>query len=191
MGNNDINARAASFPRVHSILAALSMAVGVLILLVTVPTEAEPTAVPLVLIVLGIVWYFATRRRQDPSPSTTYRLAVGIALAAAFLLLWLSLGVGIIGADGDPANMMFFGVIAVGLIGAFAGRWRSQAMALSLLAMAIAQTVVFLIAWIGQMGLPWSGPLELLGLNGFFVALFVGSAGLFRSCGLRQEEGSS
>jgi hypothetical protein len=30
------------------------------------------------------------------------------------------------------------------------------------------------------LGSPWSGPGELLILNGFFVALFVGSALLFR-----------
>ena len=46
--------------------------------------------------------------------NTAYRSAVGLALAAACILVWLSLGVGIIGADGDPANLMYFGVLAVG-----------------------------------------------------------------------------
>ena len=40
-----------------------------------------------------------------------YRWAVAIALVAAAMLAWLSLGVGIIGKDGDPANMMYFGVL--------------------------------------------------------------------------------
>jgi hypothetical protein len=47
-----------------------------------------------------------------------YRSAIGVALAAAFILVWLSLGVGIIGKDGDPANLMYFGVLAVGIVGA-------------------------------------------------------------------------
>ena len=47
-----------------------------------------------------------------------YRLAIGIGLAAVLMLIWLSLGVGIIGKDGDPANLMYFGVMAIGIIGA-------------------------------------------------------------------------
>ena len=112
--------------------------------------------------------------------NATYKLAVGVALLAAFLLVWLSLGVGIIGSDGDPANLMYFGVLAVGIIGAFVARLRAAGMARALFAMAIAQTFVAGVAMIGRLGYPWSGPLELLLLNGFFVALFVGSAWLFR-----------
>lgn len=112
--------------------------------------------------------------------SNAYRFAIGVALAAALILIWLSLGVGIIGRDGDPANLMYFGVLAVGIIGAFIARFRPRGMARALLAMALAQTVIFLIALIARLGYPYSGPLELLGLNGFFVALFAGSAWLFR-----------
>lgn len=111
---------------------------------------------------------------------TTFRLAVGIALAAAFMLVWLSLGVGIIGRDGDPANVMYFGVLAVGVIGALLARFRPHGMARTLVAMALAQTMVAAIALVAGLGYPWSGPLELTLLNAFFVALFAGSAWLFR-----------
>ena len=109
-----------------------------------------------------------------------YRLAAGVALAAAFILAWLSLGVGVIGRDGDPANLMYFGVLAVGLIGAVIARFRPHGMARALFAMALAQASVAGIALAFGLGLPWSPPVEILGLNGFFVALFLGSAWLFR-----------
>ena len=112
--------------------------------------------------------------------NTMYRFAVGVALAAAFILVWLSLGVGIIGRDGDPANLMYFGVLAVGIIGALIARFRPRGMARALFATALAQTSVLVIALIAGLGYPWSGPLELSALNGFFVALFIGSAWLFR-----------
>ena len=112
--------------------------------------------------------------------NTTYRFAVGIAIVAVLMIAWLSLGVGIIGRDGDPANRMYFGVIAVGIIGALIARFRPGGMARALFAMAFAQTLVGAIALNGGLGRPWSGPLELSLLNGFFVALFVGSAWLFR-----------
>jgi hypothetical protein len=112
--------------------------------------------------------------------NTAYRSAVGIALAAAVMLVWLSLGVGIIGADGDPANRMYFGVLAVGIIGAVLARLRPDGMARALLATALAQAAVAAIALIARLGLPYSGPAELVLLNGFFVACFAGSAWLFR-----------
>jgi predicted lysophospholipase L1 biosynthesis ABC-type transport system permease subunit len=111
--------------------------------------------------------------------NTTYRYAIGLALTAGLLLVWLSLGVGIIGRDGDPANVMYFGVLAVGLVGALFARFRPLGMARALVATALAQASVAAIAMITGLGYPYSGPIELALLNGFFVALFVGSAWLF------------
>ena len=110
---------------------------------------------------------------------TAYRSAIGVALAAACILVWLSLGVGIIGKDGDPANLMYFGVLAVGIVGSIIARFQADGMVRALFATALAQTLVAAIALIAGLGLPWSGPAEILVLNGFFVAAFAGSAWLF------------
>lgn len=112
--------------------------------------------------------------------TTAYRLATAVAVGTALILIWLSLGVGIIGKDGDPANRMYFAVIAVGIIGALIARFRPSGMSRALLTMAVAQTVIALIALFGGLGRPWSGPLELTLLNGFFIAMFAASAWLFR-----------
>ena len=69
---------------------------------------------------------------------------------------------------------------AVGVIGAIIARFRPHGMARALLATAFAQTLVAVIALVAGMGGPYDGPLKLLILNGIFVALFVGSVGLFR-----------
>ncbi len=111
--------------------------------------------------------------------TSTHKFAWVVAIAAVLLLVWLSLGVGIIGRDGDPANRMYFGVLAVGIVGALIARFRPQGMARALIATALAQAAVAVIALAGGLGRPWSGPLELSLLNGFFVGLFVGSAWLF------------
>jgi hypothetical protein len=109
-----------------------------------------------------------------------YRFAAGLALAAALILVWLSLGVGIIGPDGDRANVMYFGVLAVGIIGAIIARFQPEGMARALFAMALAQALVAAVALLLRLGYPASPPLEIVGLNGMFIALFVGSALLFR-----------
>ena len=108
-----------------------------------------------------------------------FKAACGIAIAGALLLMWLSLGVGIIGKDGDSSNRMYLGVLCVGIVGSLLARFRPQGMARALFATALAQAVVTVIALAAGLGRPWSGPLELVLLNGFFVALFIGSAWLF------------
>ncbi|UXY17206.1 hypothetical protein N8I74_09420 [Chitiniphilus purpureus] len=117
---------------------------------------------------------------------TAYRSAIAVAVVATLLLIWLSLGVGLIGRDGDPANRMYFGVIAVGAIGALSARLRPDGMVRALLGMALAQAVVAAIALARGLGLPWSGPAEILLLNGIFIALFCCSAWLFRRAAHRQ-----
>jgi O-antigen/teichoic acid export membrane protein len=123
--------------------------------------------------------------------STAYRFAAGVALAAALILVWLSLGVGIIGKDGDPANLMYFGVLAVGIIGAIVARLQPHGMARALFATALAQALVAAIALIAGLGLPWSGPAEILILNGFFVVLFAASAWLFRRAARGNRSGAA
>ncbi|MBW6473248.1 MAG: hypothetical protein K0B14_09010 [Anaerolineaceae bacterium] len=111
---------------------------------------------------------------------TAYRLAIVGSLLAVIFLIWLSLGVGIIGADGDPANRMYYVVVAVGIIGSIITRLQPAGLARVLLAMAFVQSLIAAIAMFAKLGLPYSGPMELLLLNGFFVVAFVVAAWLFR-----------
>ena len=72
-------------------------------------------------------------------------------------------------------------VLAVGLIGAIIARFHPLPMARVLFAMALAQALVAVVALVAGLGATEPpGPLRILILNGFFVALFVGSASLFR-----------
>ncbi|MEI2421247.1 hypothetical protein V6O07_13320, partial [Arthrospira platensis SPKY2] len=80
----------------------------------------------------------------------------------------------------DPANLLYFGVIAIGVIGAVKAHLRPLGMAQALYGMALAQALIGIVALVGGLGRPYSGPAELILLNGFFVALFGGSAWLFR-----------
>lgn len=118
--------------------------------------------------------------------TVTYRVAVGVALAAAFLLVWVNGAVGIIGNEGNPANLMYGGVLAVGTIGALVAHFKPRGMARVLFATALAQALVAVIALIAGMVPAYNSTYEILGINGFFVALFAGSALLFRSAARKQ-----
>jgi hypothetical protein len=125
----------------------------------------------------GLLFQAAAKNAGD----TPYRVAAGAALASALLLIWVSLAVGVIGGDGDPADLMYAGVLAVGVIGAVDARLRPHGMARALLAMALAQALVAAIALIaGKHHAAMSSAFELVAVNAFFAGLFAGSAGLFR-----------
>ena len=110
-----------------------------------------------------------------------HRAAVGVAVAAALLLVWINLAVGIIGNEGNPANLMYIGVLVVGIIGALIARFQPHGMARALFATALAQMLVAVIALAARLGT--SGPVwprDVLIATGFFATLWLGSALLFR-----------
>ena len=101
-----------------------------------------------------------------------YRVAIGIAVAAALLLLWMQ---GAVATEDDSPGLVFLVVLVVGLIGAAIARFRPLGMARALFATALAQASVAVIAMIA-----WKQYFEISVLNGFFIALWIGSALLFQ-----------
>ena len=163
---------------------ALATALILLIPLLAAPawTAADFVFAGTVIFGTGLTYVLVAK-----ASNIVYRAAVAVALAAAFLLVWITGAVGIIGDSGDPANTMYIGVLAVGIVGAIVARLRPHAMARALFATALAQASVAVIALI--FGLGSGNPPGVLGiliLNGFFVGLFVGSALLFRNAGREQ-----
>jgi hypothetical protein len=115
--------------------------------------------------------------------TTAYRAAVGIAVATALVLVWINAAVGIIGDD-EFFNLMYFGVLAIGIVGALIARLQPLGMARALLAVAIAQMLVPLIvlAIPNLRGALWEppGPVGVFVLNACFATMWIGSAWLFR-----------
>ena len=135
---------------------------------------------PLIVLAAVFIVIFMVLKARKPD-NTAYKSAVGLALTAAFLLFWVNGAVGIIGAAANDANMMYYGVLAVGFFGGLIARFQPQGMARTLFATAFTHTLVgaiALIAGLGSTGPIW--PRDIFILTGFFVALFLGSAWLFR-----------
>lgn len=112
--------------------------------------------------------------------SAVYKAAVGMALLAAFLLIWINGAVGIIGNENNPINLLYFGVLAVGFLGALISRLRPQGMAYTLFATAAAQMAVPVIGLVVARPPFTLGVIGVLIINAFFAALFIGSGLLFR-----------
>ena len=121
--------------------------------------------------------------------TVAYRAAVGIALATVFLLVWVNGAVGIIGSENNDANLMYFGVLAVGIIGAIIARLQPLGMARALFVTALAQALVPVIALTIWQPTSWgaAGVFGVFVLNAFFVMLLVGSALLFKRAAYAEE----
>ena len=112
---------------------------------------------------------------------TSYKAAVALAVATVLILSWVIGAVGVLGADGDPADLMYIGVLAVGITGAIIVRFQPMGMARAMIVMALAQALVTVIALIiGKQDAPYMSVFEIVSLNSFFVSLFLGSARLFQ-----------
>lgn len=117
------------------------------------------------------------------SGRTSYRAACAAAIAGGFLLVWVNLAVGMIGSEDNPANLLYLGVLVVGLVGALLVRFRARGMARVMVAMAAAQMLVAATAMVAGWGRPHSPPLEVLGVSAFFAMPWLVSAVLFRMAG--------
>ena len=82
---------------------------------------------------------------------------------------------------------MYFGVPAIGFIGAIIARFHPEGMVRALVAMALAQALAGVIALIGGLGSTGENwPRVIWVLTGFFAALWLISAGLFRKAAREQ-----
>lgn len=138
----------------------------------------------------GLAYLLVVRK----TGSTAYRVAVAAALAPAFLLVWVNGAVGIIGSEDNPANLLYAGVLAVWALGIVIARFRTVGMARALFVAGLAQAlvpVIALIVWTPQVFSVESsqGVLHAFAVNAFFVALFIGSALLFRYAGRQRTAG--
>lgn len=136
---------------------------------------------------VAVTYLLAARKTGNAA----YRLAVSVALAAAFLLIWVNGAVGIIGNETNDANMMFFGVLVVGVTGAIVARFHPHGMARALFATATAQVLVAAIALIARFGATnpnW--PQDVLILTGFFTMLWLISAWLFQKSARERPAGA-
>ena len=103
-----------------------------------------------------------------------------LALLAALLVAWVNLAVGIIGEPDNPANLMYAGVVVIGALGGLLARFRPAGMARAMAAAALAQLLVAAVTFVLDLGYPPTPRTSLLLFNSILLALWAGSAILFR-----------
>lgn len=120
-----------------------------------------------------------------------YRIAIGFALGSTFFMIWANLAVGLIGSGPHWGNMMYMGVLAVGIIGIIFSRFTADGMERAMYGMSLAVVLVAVVALLANMQeFSGSSVTEIIGVNGFFALLFAVSGLLFRYAALEQSQQS-
>lgn len=130
----------------------------------------------------GLTYELVARKMNNKA----YRFAVGLAVGTAFILSWVNMVR--VSESENLANLMYYGVPAVGVIGAFVARFQPRGMARALFATALAQVlvpVILLFLWRTSLA---QGVAMGFGGSAFFTMLFVASALLFRKAARRGPE---
>ncbi len=130
----------------------------------------------------GLAFKLFTRNTENVSK----RIAWGMAIAALLILAWMNLAVGLIGDQGNPANLYYLAVFIVFIIGSVVAGLRPQGMWRVLLITAAVQFLIpFLALFIFHPNLSLkedlTGMLGAIGINTIFAALFLLSASLFKN----------
>ncbi|RFT14999.1 MAG: hypothetical protein OP8BY_1109 [Candidatus Saccharicenans subterraneus] len=164
---------------VAGVTAALLLLAFVLKRLIGSPewTAMDFAVVAVMFFGTGLAYVLITHKRKE----ALYRLAVALASATGLLLFWTNLAVGIIGSEDEPANLMYFGVLAVAFVGSVVSRFQPRGLARAMWVTAGAQVLTIVIALLaGWQHLAESSLTEIIGINCFFAMLWAISGLLFR-----------
>lgn len=118
----------------------------------------------------GLAWELISKKSGKPA----YRIAVALAVLASFLLIWVNAAVGIIGED-NPANLLYFAVVAIAFFGALASKFEARKSSYVMFVAAAAQAIVPVIALVFWNSDFSPGVMHVFALNGFFVMLWIAS----------------
>ena len=125
--------------------------------------------------VTGMVFALVARRMS----AWSYKAGVGVALAAGFGLGWSNMVH--VADSGNPANLMYYSVLGVGVIGACLARLKARGLALTLFAMA---ATLALIALTLPSGAPPYLARNMAVGHAVCTGLFTASGLLFRHAGV-------
>lgn len=113
----------------------------------------------------------------------TYRIAFIIGFLSMFFLGWISGAVGIIGSENNPANLMYWAVPLVAVVGSLISRMKPRGMTYTMFATAIVHFLVpvfALFVWPANVSWGNAGVIGVFIINSIIAVLFAISGVLFR-----------
>lgn len=110
-----------------------------------------------------------------------HRTGLALAGLTALALFWVNGAVGIIGSEANDANLVFLAVYAIGALGALLSHFKAGGLMWTLLAMAGAQILIGLTAWLAGWGTDGSAwPRDIAMATGLFTTGWLLAAVCFQ-----------
>ncbi|HWG58523.1 MAG TPA: hypothetical protein VN661_05705 [Candidatus Acidoferrales bacterium] len=125
----------------------------------------------------GMVYALIARRMR----AWAYKAGVGVAMVTGFALGWSNMVQ--VADSGHPENLVYYGVLVVGIVGAYVAQLEAGGLARTLFAMA---AVLALIAVILPSGAPPEFARRIAIGHGVDAALFIAAGLLFRHASLQR-----
>jgi hypothetical protein len=122
----------------------------------------------------GLTYELVAKKMENKA----YRFAVGLAVGTACVLSWVNLVR--VSESEQAANLLYYGVLALGAVAAVIARFQPRGMARALFATALAQVLAPMILLFFCGIRPGPGLAIGFGGDAFFAGLFVTSALLFQ-----------
>ena len=114
------------------------------------------------------------------SASLAYRVGSAMAVGTGFLTIWITLAVGIVGAEDNPQNILYFGIVGMAICVAVAALGDPRALARGMRATAVFQGLVCLVHVIDAIY-----PAVLI--DGFFTMTWLTAGALFARAAKERE----
>lgn len=166
----------------------IGWSIPVLLLLVPLATGAPwtPSDYVTAAVMFAIVG-FGIELAVRLSTDIVYRAAAAVAVVTGFLLVWVNIAVGFLGNEENSANLKFFGLLGLTLVGALALRFRASGLARLLVATAVGQLLIGVAALAFGLGAPGDrGVYEAVMGTSMFTGLWLASAWLFARAARRE-----
>lgn len=161
------------------IILVLIAAVRWVVLLTDQSQWSEALGYSMILVIIGITYELW---RWLKTQTKIYCLAFLIGLGWMLLLGLANGAVGIIGSENNPANLMYWSVFVVRIIGSLFSHLKSRGMKITLFITALVQLIIPVFAffiWPAKASWGNAGVIGVFIINLIFALLFVVSALLF------------
>lgn len=129
-------------------------------------------------VILSVPTFLFRLLVTQPRANLSFKVGAGVAVLTSFLMTWVNLAVQIIG-DHNPANLLYFGVILLGLAGVGLSKLRPAGLARTAFTAAGVTFLIPVVAWLAWPADFQPGILPVFLGNGVLTAFFVVAGLLF------------
>ncbi|HLO91985.1 MAG TPA: hypothetical protein VK172_12550 [Lentimicrobium sp.] len=126
----------------------------------------------------GVTFRLLTRKKSR----LTYRIGIGLAVLTGLFMMWVNLAVGIVGSGPNAANLMYAGILVIGMIGAIVSKFKPNGLANTLFIVATLNSMLCIFAVLmDKRAVGEDSTWQIIAFNCFFIVMWIASGLLIKT----------